>query len=468
MYGLPAELLNAVAHTPDDDTPRLACADWLDEHGDPDAAAYIRVSVTAASLKRSHRRPGEESRAKRRGAALWAANVGRWVPAAVTHIAPIRGFPLEIRLTAESENGLNFLRGCSMVERLLGSGAEVTAVNLSLPNLREWAGGIPHDLSASSDLFRYLLRQPRLRCPVGSRLEPQWYAARRQEFAHATDARRRDMDAAEDWRREPSRWPAPLRLGTLGSDECAYALDRAAALGLRGRAVWLGLTRERPPSLTPVSEAQWLHLFVNDGTHLTTVLRAFPQARRVELYVAAQWRQSGGAVRMLRSALPKLCTLRVIGLNVPEAAPPEHRPPRTARQLVGGDAGTLVGPLVPVAPGLVWRENGDATEWPHPEAGCVARAWAVERDALPGDWRDRLVAGDALARASVVGPLEFLRAPGDPSLTGIAWASPVLCGYRALALSDTRAARLEVTWGSELGPAWRGLARRLAGSLELA
>ena len=31
-----------VAHA-DEDTPRLAYADWLDEHGDPDRAAFIRV-----------------------------------------------------------------------------------------------------------------------------------------------------------------------------------------------------------------------------------------------------------------------------------------------------------------------------------------------------------------------------------------------------------------------------------------
>ena len=38
-------LLAAVCAAPDDDTPRLVLADWLDENGDPDRAAYIRAAV---------------------------------------------------------------------------------------------------------------------------------------------------------------------------------------------------------------------------------------------------------------------------------------------------------------------------------------------------------------------------------------------------------------------------------------
>jgi uncharacterized protein (TIGR02996 family) len=38
-----------VAH-PDEDTPRLAYADWLDEHGDPDRAAFIRVQCRLADM----------------------------------------------------------------------------------------------------------------------------------------------------------------------------------------------------------------------------------------------------------------------------------------------------------------------------------------------------------------------------------------------------------------------------------
>jgi uncharacterized protein (TIGR02996 family) len=42
-------LEDIVAH-PDDDTPRLILADWLEEHGDSDRAEFIRVQVQRASL----------------------------------------------------------------------------------------------------------------------------------------------------------------------------------------------------------------------------------------------------------------------------------------------------------------------------------------------------------------------------------------------------------------------------------
>lgn len=41
-------LLRAVADSPDDDTPRLVYADWLDENGDPARAEFIRVQIELA------------------------------------------------------------------------------------------------------------------------------------------------------------------------------------------------------------------------------------------------------------------------------------------------------------------------------------------------------------------------------------------------------------------------------------
>jgi uncharacterized protein (TIGR02996 family) len=40
--------LRAIYDAPDDDTPRLVYADFLEEHGDPDRAAYIRIECEAA------------------------------------------------------------------------------------------------------------------------------------------------------------------------------------------------------------------------------------------------------------------------------------------------------------------------------------------------------------------------------------------------------------------------------------
>jgi uncharacterized protein (TIGR02996 family) len=49
-------LLRAICDNPDDDAPRLIYADWLDEHGDPRQAEFIRVQIELA------RRPGSEQR----------------------------------------------------------------------------------------------------------------------------------------------------------------------------------------------------------------------------------------------------------------------------------------------------------------------------------------------------------------------------------------------------------------------
>jgi uncharacterized protein (TIGR02996 family) len=41
-------LLKAVVASPDDDLPRLVAADWLDEHGEPERAEFIRVQIERA------------------------------------------------------------------------------------------------------------------------------------------------------------------------------------------------------------------------------------------------------------------------------------------------------------------------------------------------------------------------------------------------------------------------------------
>jgi uncharacterized protein (TIGR02996 family) len=43
--------LRAIIASPDDDTPRLVCADWLDEHGEPERAELIRVQCGLARLR---------------------------------------------------------------------------------------------------------------------------------------------------------------------------------------------------------------------------------------------------------------------------------------------------------------------------------------------------------------------------------------------------------------------------------
>lgn len=45
------DFLEAIGEAPDDDTPRLIYADWLEEHGDPDRAAFIRHQCAAAAAR---------------------------------------------------------------------------------------------------------------------------------------------------------------------------------------------------------------------------------------------------------------------------------------------------------------------------------------------------------------------------------------------------------------------------------
>src|SRR6476659_7569532 len=40
-----AAFLRAIAEQPDDDLPRLVYADWLDEHGEPERAEFIRLQI---------------------------------------------------------------------------------------------------------------------------------------------------------------------------------------------------------------------------------------------------------------------------------------------------------------------------------------------------------------------------------------------------------------------------------------
>jgi len=50
-------LYRAILEAPDDDAPRLVWADWLDEHGDPDRAEFVRLQCAWANLD-----PGDPSR----------------------------------------------------------------------------------------------------------------------------------------------------------------------------------------------------------------------------------------------------------------------------------------------------------------------------------------------------------------------------------------------------------------------
>jgi uncharacterized protein (TIGR02996 family) len=79
--GSPAQqraLIRAIADSPDDDGPRLVYADWLEEHGDPERAAFIRVQCRLAEREQFADVPYND-RDWKRSSRLREANRDRWV-----------------------------------------------------------------------------------------------------------------------------------------------------------------------------------------------------------------------------------------------------------------------------------------------------------------------------------------------------------------------------------------------------
>jgi uncharacterized protein (TIGR02996 family) len=74
-------LYRAILESPDDDLPRLAYADWLEEHGEPDRAEIIRVQLARARLPAGDRQAAkllrrEKALLRQHGAAWCDTNLG--------------------------------------------------------------------------------------------------------------------------------------------------------------------------------------------------------------------------------------------------------------------------------------------------------------------------------------------------------------------------------------------------------
>ena len=61
-----AALLAAICAEPDDDTPRLVYADWLQEHGDEEQAQFIRDGLDRVACRLRGRKASEDRDATRR------------------------------------------------------------------------------------------------------------------------------------------------------------------------------------------------------------------------------------------------------------------------------------------------------------------------------------------------------------------------------------------------------------------
>ena len=68
--------LRAIAADPADDTVRLAFADWLDEHGDPDRAEFIRVQIQLGNANRKSPRHAKLAARERK---LLDAHQAEWL-----------------------------------------------------------------------------------------------------------------------------------------------------------------------------------------------------------------------------------------------------------------------------------------------------------------------------------------------------------------------------------------------------
>src|SRR4051794_28353385 len=92
--------LQAILDAPEDDAPRLVYADWLEEHGQPERAAFIRLHIELARLDQDDSRRDEVRRQLgpmlHGQEAAWRARLGRGVDG----LRLARGFAEGVRMTA--------------------------------------------------------------------------------------------------------------------------------------------------------------------------------------------------------------------------------------------------------------------------------------------------------------------------------------------------------------------------------
>lgn len=90
----------AIAAHPDEDTPRLVFADWLDENGDPERAEFIRGQIARHqnSDAKGDLTPGELARLAARERVLLAQNRDRW-------LQPLRGLNAYGRVYGDFSRG---------------------------------------------------------------------------------------------------------------------------------------------------------------------------------------------------------------------------------------------------------------------------------------------------------------------------------------------------------------------------
>src|SRR4051812_43183757 len=91
--------LQSIRDEPDDDVPRLIYADWLEEHGRPEHAEFIRLQCELARLPEEY--PGRSEKEQREHELLlehgeWLGPLRRLLPEADCSVVFQRGFVSEV------------------------------------------------------------------------------------------------------------------------------------------------------------------------------------------------------------------------------------------------------------------------------------------------------------------------------------------------------------------------------------
>lgn len=100
-----AALLRTISAAPWDDLPRLVFADWLDEHGEPERAEFIRLEIDIDRILATHQSPTEEQLTRRRALgewhSKWHAELPR-IPGVTWGKKFRRGFPADVTVSSLS------------------------------------------------------------------------------------------------------------------------------------------------------------------------------------------------------------------------------------------------------------------------------------------------------------------------------------------------------------------------------
>lgn len=142
--------LRMIVENPDDDTPRLVFADWLEEHDEPERAEFIRLQIRLARMREDDPDFAElrsnTERLLRRHQEDWEAGLSARFSARVVGCHYERGFPRLLQWTWGGLEGLEeVLARMPTVSRLhiqghVGTeGAQVLAGSSGLAQLTEFA-----------------------------------------------------------------------------------------------------------------------------------------------------------------------------------------------------------------------------------------------------------------------------------------------------------------------------------------